>query len=138
MTDQENTYYKNGVPFFIEVEFSDWTNLVERKLIDLGMTGGEILPGLKVNRVFKQTSTELSSMSTAMMEDLKQLMNKQKEMYSDFISKWEYASNKEEVNKLLNIENASKPIMAKSEDRPVGINSDRIKSYDDVSQFPKF
>jgi len=135
MTEAENTYYRKGVPFFIEVEFTDWTNLVERKLIDMGMEHSEILPGLKVNRVFKQTATEVSATTANVLEDLNKLIEGQRKLFNEFLDKYTTPINAEENKKLSSLE-IIKDNQPKLEDRPVGYDTDRIRSYDDVTQFP--
>ena len=126
----ENTYYKEGVPFFIEVEFSDKTDLIERKLIEMGMNHSEILPGLKVNKVFKQNGTELTALYNSMSQDLKDVIDKQNQLMNDFIKKWEIKTDSGENEKHTKMSEASAIVS--------GYDQNRIKSYDDMSQFPNF
>lgn len=126
----ENTYYKEGVPFFIEVEFSNRTDLIERKLIEMSMNHLEILPGLKVNKVFKQTGTELTALTDSMFEDLKDVINKQNELMNNFIKKWEIKTDSQENEKHTKMSEASAIVS--------GYDQNRIRSYDDMSQFPNF
>jgi len=126
----ENTYYKEGVPFFIEVEFSNRTDLIERKLIEMSMNHLEILPGLKVNKVFKQTGTELTALTDSMFEDLKDVINKQNELMNNFIKKWEIKTDSQENEKHTKMSEASAIAS--------GYDQNRIRSYDDMSQFPNF
>jgi len=126
----ENTYYKEGVPFFIEVEFSNRTDLIERKLIEMSMNHSEILPGLKINKVFKQTGTELTALTDSMFEDLKDVINKQNELMNNFIKKWEIKTDSQENEKHTKMSEASAIVS--------GYDQNRIRSYDDMSQFPNF
>jgi len=40
--------------FTIEVQFTEWSDIVDRKLKKLELTHGEILPGLIVNKINNQ------------------------------------------------------------------------------------
>lgn len=48
-------------PFYIEVEFSQWSSIVEEKLKALEEQHADILPGLKVKKIEKSDTSHLPS-----------------------------------------------------------------------------
>jgi len=65
-----------------------------------------------------------------MFEDLKDVINKQNELMNNFIKKWEIKTDSQENEKHTKMSEASAIVS--------GYDQNRIRSYDDMSQFPNF
>lgn len=71
-----NNWYNKHTPFLIEVEFNSLIDDTKSKLIDIIQNNKEILPGLKVNKLFGQIVNLDTLDSYKLNKDIESIYNK--------------------------------------------------------------
>lgn len=46
-------YYKENLPFLVELKFTNWTKEIEDKIMNTFMHDEDLLPGLKIHKLYK-------------------------------------------------------------------------------------
>ena len=144
-----NQWHHPKVPFFLEVEYYDeYNSEAENKIMRSLLRGEDILPGLRVNKMFANCVDKDVLIASELQNDLKHLQEefeKFKNKYANFADDRtkDICMNKlgmepkdfsdyekyhaAEIKKVT--ENNKKPI--------IDSNTGRYKSYDDPSNFPQ-
>lgn len=96
---ENNNWYNTGEPFNLEVEITDdsMRKTVEDIVLRSVMKGTELLPGLKVNKAYKQPLDRRDVLSSEMKNDFTFLMESFQEAFDEFFKKW----NKDEHPELI-------------------------------------
>lgn len=93
----DTNWYSAGKPFYIEVEFERLEPDTQVKLLKSASEGSEILPGLKVNRLFNQITDKDTIYGKDMLRDLEEALQGIKK----FSEKYSMKLNEHTVEKLL-------------------------------------
>ena len=88
---ENNNWYNTGEPFNLEVEITDdsMRKTVEDMVLRSVVKGTELLPGLRVNKAYKQSLDRQDVLSAAMKDEFEELMKKIQEAFKSFFDKWD-------------------------------------------------
>lgn len=88
---ENNNWYNTGEPFNLEVEITDdsMRKTVEDMVLRSVMKGTELLPGLRVNKAYKQSLDRQDVLSSAMKDEFEELMRLTQEAFKIFFDKWD-------------------------------------------------
>ena len=86
-----NNWYNTNEPFQIEVEIVDDSKRaeIEDTILRLLFKKGELIPGLRINKSYKQSLDKQDVLSAKMEEDFAILMNNTSEAFAKFFKKWD-------------------------------------------------
>ena len=86
----KNNLYSTGEPFNLEVEITDdsMRKTVEDMILRSITKGTELLPGLKINKSYKQTTDKKGVLSSKMKDEFNELMKLTQESFNNFFNKW--------------------------------------------------
>lgn len=100
-----NNLYSIGEPFNLEVEITDdsMCKTVEDMILRSITKGTELLPGLKINKSYKQTPDKKDALSSKMKDEFNKLMKLTQESFNNFFNKWNN-TEQSEVNDKTNQE----------------------------------
>lgn len=96
---ENNNWYNTGEPFNLEVEITDdhMRKAVEDIILRSTMKGTDLIPGLRINKAYKQSLDKQDVLSAEMSKDFNFLMETFKEAFDEFFKKW----NKDDNNELI-------------------------------------
>ena len=128
-----NQYQQSKVPFFLEVEYyNDYNTETENKIMRSIMFGDEILPGLRINKMFANCVDKNDLIADEIANDLKHLQEEFEKFKNKYIS---FSDNKSNIKS--EMINNNKEI-SKDNTKPKSNNiKDRYQAYDDIDNFPK-
>lgn len=86
---ENNNWYNAGEPFNLEVEITDdsMRKTVEDMILRSITKGTELLPGLKINKSYKQ-APDKKDVSSKMKDEFNELMKLTQESFNKFFNKW--------------------------------------------------
>lgn len=98
----KNNLYSTGEPFNLEVEITDdsMRKTVEDMILRSITKGTELLPGLKINKSYKQTSDKKDVLSSKMKDEFNELMKLTQESFNNFFNKWNNIEDSELNDKI--------------------------------------
>lgn len=98
----KNNLYSTGEPFNLEVEITDDSirKTVEDMILRSITKGTELLPGLKINKSYKQTSDKKDVLSSKMKDEFNELMKLTQESFNNFFNKWNNIEDSELNDKI--------------------------------------
>lgn len=88
---ENNNWYNTGEPFNLEVEITDdsMRKTVEDIVLRSVVKGTELLPGLRVNKAYKQSLDRQDVLSSEMKDEFEELMRSTQEAFKKFFDKWD-------------------------------------------------
>jgi len=146
--NNENGWHQVKVPFFLEVEFHDeYNSETESKIMRSILFNDDILPGLRVNKMFANCVDKDILVADEIQNDLNHL----KEEFEKIVNKYQTFSRDRTIDNCMN-KLDMKPEdfsdlekdhateikeLTKDNKKPIiDSNTGRYKSYDDISNMP--
>ena len=128
-----NQYQQSKVPFFLEVEYyNDYNTETENKIMRSLLLGDEILPGLRVNKMFANCVDKNDLIADEITNDLNHLQEEFEKFKNKYIN---FSNNRSNIKS--EMINNNKEI-SKDNTKPKSNNiKDRYQAYDDIDNFPK-
>ena len=146
--NKDNGWHHAKVPFFLEVEYYDEYNPeAESKIMKSLLRGEDILPGLRVNKMFANCVDKDILVADEIQNDLNHL----REEFEKFTKKYQTFSRDRTMDNCMNklgmepeefsdLEKAHaaeiKEITANGKKPQIDSNTGRYKAYDDPTNFP--
>lgn len=90
-------WYNTGEPFNLEVEIIDdsMRKTIEDIVLRSVIKGTELLPGLRVNKAYKQSLDRQDVLAATMKDEFEQLMKNTQNAFNEFFNKWDKDKNPE-------------------------------------------
>ena len=146
--NKDNGWHHAKVPFFLEVEYYDEYNPeTESKIMKSLLMGEDILPGLRVNKMFANCVDKDILVADEIQNDLNHLI----EEFEKFTQKYQTFSRERTMDNCMNklgmepkdfsdLEKRHaeeiKEITANGQKPQIDNNTGRYKAYDDISNMP--
>lgn len=146
--NNDNAWHQAKVPFFLEVEFHDeYNSETESRIMRSILFNDDILPGLRVNKMFANCVDKDILVADEIQNDLNHL----KEEFEKFVNKYQTFSKDRTIDNCMNklgmepedfsdlekVHAAEIKEITKDNKKPIiDSNTGRYKSYDDISNMP--